>query len=1059
MNQQLQKVTGIKNTDVSLAVSSVVSCFNQFVERDYMSDLNNGVVVDLPKQLQDFSQIRLFKLNKIVINQDEDINQALINIYKTLYNLSGSCIIVIKSDGNKTELFMGIRSFKQAASCMDAFSGTFSGNFPGSEFDLLDTVQINNLLLSSINKSHGKTKSVASLSIVPSERKNGTEYVQGLERFINSMSGQEYTAILLASPVSPESITEKRRGLENLHTGMSSLNTMTLQYGNSTSTAASNSMAQSITSSIASSITESVGYFSSCGYTLQTNSSSGVSYNILGIGFNNGKGSGKATSNMNGANTNTAKNQGVTNAQGTVSTNTVTSTQATNSGVTLNYKNKTIDEMEKKIDRQLDRITNGEAYGFWECAAYFITPSPNTSRTAASNFGGLMAGKLSGVEGNYINVWTPNENIDNTKKILTSVAYCIHPYVKIDYYGFKLLTNPASFINGNELPIVLGIPHKAVDSVPVIQMAEFGRSVMLASTTSSKSLTSGASIELGSVYHMGRCENTKVSISAEALRGHCFITGTNNAGKSNTTFLILDGLHRSGCNFLVIEPVKGEYKKIFGNIPGIQIFTGKPNSYRMLKINPFRFCEGTTVREHIDRLVDIFNVCWPMYSTMPALLRDCVEKAYIKCGWDLTNSVNVSYSHSVYPTLSDLLEIMPEIIDRSGYVGETKGNFKGSMITRLKSLTTGSYGMIFSGKGDLSDNELFDGKVIIDLSNVGANETKSLIIGVLLIRLYEYRMATIKQENSPLHHVTILEEAHNILMRVSTDQNEEHSNIKGKSVELLKNIIAEIRSYGEGILIVDQSPSEVHSAAIKNTNTKIIMKLPDKEDREIAAGSISATPAQSDEISRFPIGVAAVYQTNWLEPILVKVNRWNDSKYRRDEKEISLDVIKKARGILVALLIDQELVKKYDADALIHAVRSITIFSNDKKADYCAIFESFRQEYYDIADIFQNDRNTRLSFFASVIKELMGMYEFFDLNPLPVRSKSMTTPYSSDPTFIKMSLKWYKKATTSLKEYLKIDKSYLHEILKVLLCAYSDKTNAAPSVYNVVIENKGFLEE
>ena len=107
-------------------------------------------------------------------------------------------------------------------------------------------------------------------------------------------------------------------------------------------------------------------------------------------------------------------------------------------------------------------------------------------------------------------------------------------------------------------------------------------------------------------------------------------------------------------------------------------------------------------------------------------------------------------------------------------------------------------------------------------------------MGILIMRLSEYRMSTAGEMNVSLHHVTVLEEAHNILKRTSTEQNLDDSNVVGKSVEMISNAIAEMRTYGEGFIIADQSPSAVDMSAIRNTNTKIIMRLPDEQDRHLA---------------------------------------------------------------------------------------------------------------------------------------------------------------------------------------------------------------------------------
>ena len=100
------------------------------------------------------------------------------------------------------------------------------------------------------------------------------------------------------------------------------------------------------------------------------------------------------------------------------------------------------------------------------------------------------------------------------------------------------------------------------------------------------------------------------------------------------------------------------------------------------------------------------------------------------------------------------------------------------MLTRIESLTNGINGLIFSQE-ELSNHQLFNSNVIVDLSRVGSSETKSLIMGILVLKLQEYRMSQADM-NSSLRHLTVLEEAHNLLKRTSTEQVSESSNLIGK---------------------------------------------------------------------------------------------------------------------------------------------------------------------------------------------------------------------------------------------------------------------------------------
>jgi putative ATP-binding protein len=292
-----------------------------------------------------------------------------------------------------------------------------------------------------------------------------------------------------------------------------------------------------------------------------------------------------------------------------------------------------------------------------------------------------------------------------------------------------------------------------------------------------------------------------------------------------------------------------------------------------------------------------------MYAAMPAVLKDAVLSAYEDCGWDLVESVN-RISDELFPTFADLERELWTVIENSAYSDELKGNYIGSLVTRIKSLTNGLNGQIFVS--DEIDNKLlFDENVIIDLSRIGSLETKSLIMGILVMRLNEYRMSEATEMNSKLKHVTVLEEAHNILKRVSTEQNSESSNVSGKSVEMLSNAIAEMRTYGEGFIIADQSPNAVDVSAIRNTNTKIIMRLPDEVDRRLAGKAAALKDEQLDEIAKLPKGVAVVYQNDWIEPVLCKINKFEGKEEKYNyirEHEEKIDEYKLKQELLKLLL-------------------------------------------------------------------------------------------------------------------------------------------------------------
>ena len=510
----------------------------------------------------------------------------------------------------------------------------------------------------------------------------------------------------------------------------------------------------------------------------------------------------------------------------------------------------------------------------WECAAYFMADDISTAEMAALSYKSLMSGENSGIETSAINSWHESSRDEliqsRTSKVAKYITNFVHPVFKYKSSNNEIPVTPSAFVSGNELALHMGLPRHSVRGFPVIEHANFEPEIVRYDNKISEN-----SLNLGKSFNMGSESEGCVNLDRDSLTMHTFITGSTGSGKSNTIYGMLEHLNEDKVNFMVIEPAKGEYKNVFGNNDDVLVLGTNPNYSRLLKINPFKFPESIHVLEHIDRLLDVFNVCWPMYAAMPAVLKSAMTAAYETCGWDLVTSQN-RFKEKFFPTFADLLFELSQVISTSAYSQETKGDYIGALSTRISSLTNGINGQIFCAD-EIDSQTLFDSNVIIDLSRVGSIETKSLIMGMLLIRLHEYRSSNGEGMNAALKHVTVLEEAHHLLKRTSTEQNSEGANLAGKSVEMLSNSIAEMRTWGEGFIIADQSPNALDPSAIRNTNTKIIMRLPDEADRRMAGKSAALKDEQIEELSKLPGGVAAVYQNDWVAPVLCKINKFETS--------------------------------------------------------------------------------------------------------------------------------------------------------------------------------------
>lgn len=574
---------------------------------------------------------------------------------------------------------------------------------------------------------------------------------------------------------------------------------------------------------------------------------------------------------------------------------------------TYSYKSFKIKNLLEKLTASMKRLDNGKAVGFWKCATYVLSKDEKTSAKVANFLHGLNQGDESYVECSKVHTWRAIEDDGLFEEILKYLEWFEHPVLLNamdvaftqgkskafeDYFSVLkknerealrlyfearasrglIPVSPTTNITTTELAKLFSLPTHSLPSVPVIECAEFGRNI---ANSLSKNTASTSCIDLGLIFHMQQCESQSVLLDVNSLSSHVFITGSTGSGKSNTVYTLLDSLRSLNKKFLVIEPAKGEYKNVFGNFKDVSVYGTNPKISNLLKINPFSFPSDIHILEHLDRLIEIFNVCWPMYAAMPAVLKEAVEKSYEDAGWNLADSEN-PYGTDLYPTFADVTRNIKVIIDSSDYDAENKGAYKGSLVTRLKSLTNGINGQLFTSD-EIENEDLFDENVIIDLSRVGSSETKSLIMGLLVLKLQEYRM-TQNRMNAELQHVTVLEEAHNLLKKTSTEAGSESANLLGKSVEMLTNAIAEMRTYGEGFMIADQAPGLLDMAVIRNTNTKIIMRLPDLGDRELVGKAANLNDSQIEELAKLPRGVAAVYQNEWVQPVLCKVAHYATEK-------------------------------------------------------------------------------------------------------------------------------------------------------------------------------------
>ena len=896
---------------------------DNFITKGALSKLSDCSVETIDEKAESAFPMGIFKMSRLAFNPDEGIIDKLVNVYSSLHSLEASVFIIVNgNESGNTEFFLGCRSRTNSQAAKAMLKRSFSGNFPGIELCEYDSEQ-KNQVLDSLFPLDYQRKSIASLSVSADYRKNRTEktinYIQGIEKYIDSMRGQEYVMLILAEPLSKNDCTDKRACFENLITELSKYQKITLTYNENTSIGETESITEGFSKTVSDSISHSV----STNTSVSIGKSHGRNSGYSGPGFfetTQSSGSNYGSSKTKTKGSSYSDTSGKSTSEGTSNNKSFGTSKNETSGTsfTLNVENKHISELIAKIEYELKKLDRADSFGLWDTAVYIIANDENTALIGANSIRSLVIGDDSGKAESFINYWNNSSVLFNNgpvKNIFQFLHYGMHPVFKQTFlcqHETTLNSNtfyltPAISVAGDALPSLMGLPLKSVPGITVIETAEFGRNIV----TDDRGTPGNRKMRLGEVVYMGKPDNTDVQLYINSLSSHAFVCGAPGSGKSNTIYKLLYGLTSldskperddiyGNVRFLVIEPAKGEYKYEFGRMPNINIFTAQSNICKLLRINPFKFpYEHMGVREHIDQLKDIISACWSLTAAMPAILSDALESAYRYAGWDLTNSVYVLPGDVKFPCFKDVLNILPKIIKNTSYSAESKGDYTGALVTRVASLTKGMVGSIFTDTGSVSDAVLYDENTIVDLSAIGSTEARALIMGVLVMKLENYRKATATQSNYPLRHVTVLEEAHNLLPNCSTNQSEDSSNVQGKSVETISRAISEMRTYGEGFIIVDQSPSAVAKVAVSNTSTKIVLRLQDEDDIKAVGSAMSLTEAQMKQIPMLPSGYAIVRQGNWLMAVQALVDKAPSTYFTRKLSSYDYDILKQFRGDII----------------------------------------------------------------------------------------------------------------------------------------------------------------
>jgi hypothetical protein len=551
------------------------------------------------------------------------------------------------------------------------------------------------------------------------------------------------------------------------------------------------------------------------------------------------------------------------------------------------------------LETSLTALTHGQAVGNWRTAVYLMAADEAGYHRLAGAWRSIFAGQKSQPEPVRVWQWPAAARLADMwampdQQGLKGRGHYRHPF---EYQTLLTSSQLAAYIH-----------------LPQLETSGFSVRVIPDFDIVPPPLRGGQPIELGRVIQNGRASNVPYLASHGSLASHTFVTGITGAGKTNTVIKLLREAAKIQVPFLVIEPAKAEYRALLHDRrigPELQIFTPGSERVSPFRLNPLEVMPGTPLGTHIDLLRSVFTASFGMWTPMPQVLEQSLLDVYRDRGWDLTTGRNrragqdtAEADPASFPTLSDVHARVGELVPRMGFDPEARDRILASLQTRLNGLRTGGRGRMLDVHRSIPMSELLARPSVLELEGMGDDDDKAFLMGLLFIRLVEYRRAEEerlreeeetggnRQARPELRHLLVIEEAHRLLTNAQRNTNEEQADPRGKIVEAFTNLLSEIRSYGQGVIIADQVPSRLAPDALKNTNLKLVHRIVAGDDRDMLGKAMGMSERQmavlpSLDKGKSPKGVeyaeVVVHAIGDDAPLLIGVPRLRSATPPGDE--------------------------------------------------------------------------------------------------------------------------------------------------------------------------------
>lgn len=329
--------------------------------------------------------------------------------------------------------------------------------------------------------------------------------------------------------------------------------------------------------------------------------------------------------------------------------------------------------------------------------------------------------------------------------------------------------------------------------------------------------------------------------AAELLQG-VGIYGRSGAGKTTAVFALLRQLARRRINFLFLD-WKRTCRHLLPSLSSdVRIYTAG-RSVAPFHFNPLIPPPGMEQRPYITRVVDILASAFTLGDGARNVLQRELLEAYARTdGW---------------PTLEDVLQAL----EREGGVGRERG-WRESAIRAIQSLTFSGIRSATESRQTGLMEELQASSTVLELDGLGDND-KQAIVPLLMQWLFQFRLQARGRERLEL--VIILEEAHHLLYRSSSRSRE----------SVMNQFLRQCRELGIGVVVVDQHPHLISSAALGNTLTSICLNLTEPTDVNRAAAISLLRADDKRYLGMLGTGQGIVrVQNRWHAPFLVRFDHF-----------------------------------------------------------------------------------------------------------------------------------------------------------------------------------------